>query len=384
MSLFGLKIVSGGQTGADRAALDFALAYGVPHGGWCPKGRRAEDGPLAACYQLTETPSADAEQRTEWNVRDADGTVIFSMSSALAGGSLITMEFARRYARPLLHLIQPNGPQMSVHAPEQTLIDFIRQNRIRVLNIAGPRASEEPEVGAFVTDILRRTWNLARDERLAQAIPIDTQRLRLRWLFLEDAAALAKLAGRREIADTTISIPHPYSEEQARQWIAARSTESRSKELALAITRKEDGALVGAISLRDIDIEHSQAEIGFWIGVEWWGQGYATEAVRAVLSLVFNILELNRVCAHHMVRNSASGRVLQKVGMQCEGLLRERVRKWGRFEDVVLCSILRADWQRLATVSSQPGPAADVPSPTEHPGGISGRAASRSSFALWS
>ena len=89
-----LKIFSGGQTGADRAGLDFALAHGLPHGGWCPRGRKAEDGPIDARYQLQESPSADYPQRTEWNVRDSDGTVVFSLAPVLTGGSKKTVELA--------------------------------------------------------------------------------------------------------------------------------------------------------------------------------------------------------------------------------------------------------------------------------------------------
>ncbi len=79
MNLQSLKIISGGQTGADRAALDWAIRNGIPHGGWCPKGRKAEDGPIEAKYQLQETPSSKYLQRTDWNARDSDGTVIFSV-----------------------------------------------------------------------------------------------------------------------------------------------------------------------------------------------------------------------------------------------------------------------------------------------------------------
>ena len=76
----GITILSGGQTGADRAALDFAIEYGLPHGGWCPRGRLAEDGPIDERYELTETPSHRYAQRTEWNVRDSDATVVFSIA----------------------------------------------------------------------------------------------------------------------------------------------------------------------------------------------------------------------------------------------------------------------------------------------------------------
>lgn len=86
------KIISGGQTGADRAALDFCIENGFPHGGWCPKGRKALDGPLSENYHLSETPSANYLQRTEWNARDSDATVIFTLGDAVTGGSRRTAE----------------------------------------------------------------------------------------------------------------------------------------------------------------------------------------------------------------------------------------------------------------------------------------------------
>jgi [ribosomal protein S5]-alanine N-acetyltransferase len=174
---------------------------------------------------------------------------------------------------------------------------------------------------------------------------LETARLALRPMALSDAPTVALLAGRREIADTTISVPHPCSEAQARAWIAARSEPGNArKELVFAVTLRSNGQLIGAVGLRDIDPDHAQAELGFWIGVEFWGQGYATEAARAAVGYAFDALQLNRVCAHHMVRNPTSGSVLGKVGLKPEGLLRQRVRKWGVYEDVVVCAILREDW----------------------------------------
>ena len=99
-----IRIVSGGQTGADRSALDWALAHGVACGGWCPHGRRTEDGPLHPRYPLVETPLTAYEQRTDWNVRDSDATVIFSLSERLSGGSRVTREQALRRRKPCLHL----------------------------------------------------------------------------------------------------------------------------------------------------------------------------------------------------------------------------------------------------------------------------------------
>src|SRR5262252_3227421 len=135
------KIISGGQTGADRAALDWAIGRGVPHGGWCPKGRKAEDGVIDPRYDLTETPSGDYSQRTEWNVRDSDGTAVFSIRGELRGGSLLTVEIAERYNKPVIHL---RRDERTNHAHE--LRSFIYEFDISVLNVAGPRASEEPGV----------------------------------------------------------------------------------------------------------------------------------------------------------------------------------------------------------------------------------------------
>ncbi len=104
MNLPTLKIVSGGQTGADRAALDWAIKKGIPHGGWCPKGRKAEDGRIDAKYQLQDTPSSNYLQRTEWNVRDSDGTVILSIGKRLSGNSSGTLELAIKHRKPYLHL----------------------------------------------------------------------------------------------------------------------------------------------------------------------------------------------------------------------------------------------------------------------------------------
>jgi [ribosomal protein S5]-alanine N-acetyltransferase len=196
-------------------------------------------------------------------------------------------------------------------------------------------------------DVAANKLDSDADGKQAVAVSVmETERLVLRPLIAADAPAVAALAGRREIADTTISIPHPCSEERAVEWIAIHTVRSGGKAVVFAITLKQCGSLIGSMGLRDIDTEHSQAEMGFWIGLDWWGQGYATEAGRTVLRFAFEHLNLNRVHAHHMVRNPASGRVLERIGMRREGVLRQRVRKWGVFEDVVVMAILREDWIR--------------------------------------
>jgi hypothetical protein len=144
------RIVSGGQTGADRAGLDFAIEHGIPHGGWCPKGRKAEDGSIDWRYDLKETPSSDYTQRTECNVRDSDGTVIFSFSPTLTGGSKKMADLAQKHQKPCLHL---SAKLHGDKAPE-VLKKFIQEHHIKILNVAGPRGSKEPMVGEVVKAVL--------------------------------------------------------------------------------------------------------------------------------------------------------------------------------------------------------------------------------------
>ncbi|HTS52534.1 MAG TPA: GNAT family N-acetyltransferase [Burkholderiales bacterium] len=173
---------------------------------------------------------------------------------------------------------------------------------------------------------------------------IRTARLVLRPFAPDDAAALSELAGAFEIADTTISIPHPYPLQVAVDWISGRGREPHGGgAVSFAIDEAVSGRLAGCVELRDIDAEHAQAELGFWIGKPFWRRGYASEAGKAVVRFAFESLGLNRIYAFHMARNPASGRVLLNLGLQREGVLRQRVRKWGRFEDVVSYAVLRSD-----------------------------------------
>jgi hypothetical protein len=145
------KIVSGGQTGVDRAALDAAMEQGVPVGGWCPKGRRAEDGPIPERYPLRETPTDEYAVRTAWNVRDSDGTLILG-DPGVSGGTSLTAEEARERNKPLL--------QIEIGAAnEERIRKWIAAHDIEVLNVAGPRASEAigiyRKARALVTELLQ-------------------------------------------------------------------------------------------------------------------------------------------------------------------------------------------------------------------------------------
>lgn len=175
---------------------------------------------------------------------------------------------------------------------------------------------------------------------------LETERLFLRLLETSDAEAVRKGAGAREIADTTLSIPHPCTLADAQSWIKTRIVDYQSgKTVPFGIVLKQSNRLIGAIGLKDIDREHEQAELGFWIEISYWNQGYATEAALSVLRFGFGALKLNRIHAHHMVRNPKSGNVLKKIGMIEEGTLRQRVKKWDVFEDVVLYAILKRDFE---------------------------------------
>lgn len=172
---------------------------------------------------------------------------------------------------------------------------------------------------------------------------LTTERLRLRPFLVTDAEAVSALAGDQEVARNTLNIPHPYDREHAEEWIAShRDQYERREAVTYAVTRTDDGALVGAVGLI-MDGENDSAELGYWIGRDHWGNGFATEAARAVVEWAFRSLELHRIHASHFPRNPASGRVLEKLGMRHEGRLREHVKKWGEYLDLERFGILRSE-----------------------------------------
>jgi hypothetical protein len=150
-------IISGGQTGADRAALDFAIAHRIRHAGWCPKGRLAEDGPISSIYQLRETPSDRYAERTAWNIRDSDATIVFSIAAEVHGGTALTIQLAKRLSKPWLHLAQEHCDDRAGE-PSTYLRKFLQQHKVARLNIAGPRQSRTPEIGEFVKQVLAATF----------------------------------------------------------------------------------------------------------------------------------------------------------------------------------------------------------------------------------
>ncbi|MEZ6059191.1 MAG: putative molybdenum carrier protein [Planctomycetaceae bacterium] len=158
------RVISGGQTGVDRAALDAAIAAEIDIGGWCPRGRRAEDGRVPVEYPLLETAARSYAVRTEWNVRDADGTLVVVLDD-ISSGTRLTIDVARKLEKPLLviHLLPPTQRTLLSetisgcdHIP--SVVDWVRRNRIRVLNVAGPRASSDANVYPQALEFLQQLF----------------------------------------------------------------------------------------------------------------------------------------------------------------------------------------------------------------------------------
>ena len=184
------------------------------------------------------------------------------------------------------------------------------------------------------------------------ALTLQTERLILRSLTLEDAQDVQRFAGDRDIALMVLRIPHPYEDDMAEEWIRACADAYKKDEaINFAITLRTDRNLIGTIGL-ELEQENERAELGYWIGKPYWNLGYATEAARAVVAYSFEVLKLNRIYAYHFTRNPASGRVLKKIGMHYEGCRRQHTKKWGSFEDSIGYGMLKADYASLAPISS--------------------------------
>jgi len=168
----------------------------------------------------------------------------------------------------------------------------------------------------------------------------------LRSFSLQDVDALVRLVGDRQVAATTLRIPHPYAEKDAHDFIASCQPEfEQGLGARFAITISDSNELCGGTGLH-VSRLHNHAELGYWIGVPYWGRGYATEATAAVVRYGFDTLSLRRIHASVFAGNIASARVLLKVGMQLEGRLRDHICKWEKFYDLEYYGMLQTDWMR--------------------------------------
>ena len=152
------KIISGAQSGVDRAALDFALKFNIPHGGWIPKGRIAEDGPLPDKYQLQEMPTSSYPKRTEQNVIDSDGTLIFSRGKP-TGGTDYTRKMVLKHKKQLVHI---DLNLKTSYDAAYRILSWIEFHHIKILNVAGPRASKDPAIYNDVFKILDMAYKIHR------------------------------------------------------------------------------------------------------------------------------------------------------------------------------------------------------------------------------
>jgi len=171
-----------------------------------------------------------------------------------------------------------------------------------------------------------------------------SSRLTLRPFSSDDVPVVVWLAGSDSVANTTLTIPHPYHPSDATKWISNHRLDyERANSANFAIAINKTAEVIGAIGLV-FSPSFFKAEMGYWIGVDYWNCGYATEAAKRVLQWAFESLHLNRVFAQYFCHNPASGRVLTKLGMREEGRLRQDVYKNDSFIDIIICSILRDEY----------------------------------------
>ncbi|WDD98692.1 GNAT family N-acetyltransferase [Thalassomonas actiniarum] len=173
-----------------------------------------------------------------------------------------------------------------------------------------------------------------------EQIILETPRLILRPFLPEDAARVRQLAGDKRVAETTLHIPHPYLEGMAEQWLSGHGEHWKNKTAVIyAVTDKVSKCLMGTMSL--VDIQGDEAELGYWLGLDYWGNNYATEAAGALADFAFSSLELNKLTADHLIDNPASGKVMEKIGMSYQHNT-QKLDRYGRLADVKVYHLLKA------------------------------------------
>jgi len=236
------KIISGGQTGADQAALDTAIKLGIPHGGWIPKGRLTEDGPLPAKYDLTEMPTDSYPERTKKNIRESDGTLILS-HGILTGGSEFTCKMALKYQKPMLHI---DFNRMIPFDAAVIINNWMVDDDIRILNVAGPRASIDPNIYRTAIDIIEAVsfLNLSENNpmqtRMQGIDAMDNEIPRnihaavadiINGMTLKDRAAMANLTA-GELAPLQLNLGM-YIRQQMSRWFTSESFKRSCEDAAL-------------------------------------------------------------------------------------------------------------------------------------------------------
>lgn len=175
---------------------------------------------------------------------------------------------------------------------------------------------------------------------------LETERLLLRKTQMSDAPVIQELAAEYDVARYLLNMPHPYPPDGAVTWIQqVLELEANGEEGGFSITRKADGQFMGVIGMH-FEKEHNRAEIGYWIGKPYWGQGYMSESVRRMIQHGFEAWGFNRIYARCFAPNIGSERVMQKAGLLYEGMMRQDVYKDGVYYDMKVCGLTRADYDR--------------------------------------
>ncbi|MFK7845707.1 MAG: GNAT family N-acetyltransferase [Rhodothermales bacterium] len=174
---------------------------------------------------------------------------------------------------------------------------------------------------------------------------LETKRLVLRQFHIQDARRVQRLAGSEELARSTF-LPHPYKNGIAERWILSLMDDFKKDRIVnFAIVLKETDELIGSIGIV-LEMAHNRGDLGYWVGMPYWGCGYCTEAGHAVLKYGFDVMALNRIAAPHFSSNPASGRVLQKLGMQHEGTRRQHYYRFGKYEDAEVYGLLKEEYAK--------------------------------------
>jgi len=179
---------------------------------------------------------------------------------------------------------------------------------------------------------------------MKQLPTIELERLLLRPFRLDDAKIVQELAGDKYIAEMTLYIPHPYEDGMAEQWIDTHAVNfDGNRSLELAIVHKEDQYVIGAICI-GLNPKFEHGELAYWIGKAHKNNGYCTEAAKGIVKYAFEEMNVNRVYARLLGKNPASKRVMEKLGMKYEGTLRQHVKKWGEYEDLIYYGLLKDEY----------------------------------------
>lgn len=173
-----------------------------------------------------------------------------------------------------------------------------------------------------------------------------TARLKLRPFSLSDASVVQRLAGSIKVAQMTATIPHPYPDGAAETWIATHSEQfAKGDGVTWAIADRDSGNLVGCISFF-VNKSHKRSEVGYWVGEEFWGNGYCTEALITGIHFCFKHFGLNKITSRHLSYNPASGKVMKKAGMVQEGYLKQDMFRNGQFADMIVFGLLHSEWEK--------------------------------------